>query len=771
MRKLKKPDNRFAPAERRARFRAYIRSLVGIDPTQIALVPGMRTAIILMVEWTIFGIANEYSTAFQLGCLYVGFTDPNGSLGKRLHYMGTTASSVIIVGALLPSMVWRSRLLNFLVAVLLGFVTGFAPIFGSQALSLALKLGTALFSIKTALNRNNNGYGGPGVSIFWTFLGASASLLAALLPELIGNRDAIRTDLYKVWHGFGMNLEKWSAQWNTLQHYSNAPAPTVTMSMSKTRTFILRDDTEDAYAKEWLLNIMDIADTIRTASLCLSNGYEIAQRYPNRNVDSSSSEESKTTIPATLKGAGKQEIDELLLALACACKWIANAFHFPWTVRYVPLLKSQLQHSVDSVKVKAENCKKFNSVGNTKWLPALVDLLQTQIESIAQVVLNVDAWPSFSSISSIPKRICSAVPLKLKKPQKDVYRMMRSHAIRFAIAFSLATIPELFIQTPTSAHWFPMTVVLIMSSEEGTTYEKVAHRTLGTLLGIGLGSALVPLFQFPQVLILLLGLNTYAVCVFFQANYAIFTFFITAWVFCTTVGGGAHVGMTIFYRCLWTLSAAALVLLVTFVYPTKTVYNVSEKLANVARAIKVYAQSVLQEHCLRTQQHVEQTDVDEVRLNVTKARQDVIQARVAMLRCIHDAVLIPTSGELIDAHVVGPAIASDLVDAIVVPQFVSLVQDQSADGLLADFDDETFAEIDRLVNRLEYQAYLSSSSQRGTTTTNHIESNDEIEQEAEAMREVRGPFSYAIASAHEKLDEIGVPIDAKASNCIANDSD
>ena len=285
MRKMRKTNNRRRrrPVERRAWFQAYTRSLFSVDQTQIALVPGLRTAIILMVEWTIFGIGNETSTAFQLGCLYVGFTDPNGSLGKRLHYMGTTALSVIIVGSLLPSLVWRSPWLNLLVAVLVGFVTGIAPILGSQALSLALKLGTALFSINTAVNRNTNGYGGPGVSIFWTFLGASASLVAALLPELIGNRDAIRTDLFKVWHGFAMNLEKWSAQWSTMQHYSNTPAPTVTMSMSKIQTFILRDTTQDPYAKEWLLNIMDIADTIRTASLCLSNGYEIAQRYPNNN--------------------------------------------------------------------------------------------------------------------------------------------------------------------------------------------------------------------------------------------------------------------------------------------------------------------------------------------------------------------------------------------------------------------------------------------------------------------------------------------------------
>jgi hypothetical protein len=299
-----------------------------------------------------------------------------------------------------------------------------------------------------------------------------------------------------------------------------------------------------------------------------------------------------------------------------------------------------------------------------------------------------------------------------------------------------------------------MTVALIMYSEEGTTYKSVAHRTLGTLLGIGLGSALVPLFQFPVVLILLLGLNTYAVCVFLQANYAVFTFFITAWVFCTTVGVGADVGIAVFFRCMWTLSAAALVLLVMYVYPIKTEYNVSEKLAKMARVVMVYAQNVLQEHCLRAcKPNIEDTDqtaLEEATRNVNQTRQEVIKARVNMLTCIHEAVLVPPNGEVIDPHTVAPGIASDLVDAIVVPQFVSLVKDSCVDGLLSDFDSKTFAEIDRLVNRLEFQASLLP--QQGTTTTTTALNGNESKEAG-----IRGPFSYAIASAHQKLDEVGVP--------------
>lgn len=56
------------------------------------------------------------------------------------------------------------------------------------------------------------------------------------------------------------------------------------------------------------------------------------------------------------------------------------------------------------------------------------------------------------------------------------------------------------------------------------------------LLGVFLGAAMTPLFSYTPALIILLGLTTYAAVLFVKANYTLFTFFITGWVFVVRIG-------------------------------------------------------------------------------------------------------------------------------------------------------------------------------------------------------------------------------------------
>jgi hypothetical protein len=64
-------------------LKAYLRSVLAIDHTKINVVPALRTALILVAEMCIVGVNNNLSTAFRLGTIYVGMTEPNGSLTLR----------------------------------------------------------------------------------------------------------------------------------------------------------------------------------------------------------------------------------------------------------------------------------------------------------------------------------------------------------------------------------------------------------------------------------------------------------------------------------------------------------------------------------------------------------------------------------------------------------------------------------------------------------------------------------------------------------------
>lgn len=739
---------------REAQIRAHVTSLLTVNWCEIALTPGIRTSLIVILDWIIFGIGNANSTAFQLGALYVGLTDPNGNLGKRLRGMGLTLFFVVVVGTWLPCSQFDSVPGTIIGAICAAFLTGCSPLLDEPALSLAMKLATALFAIQGTVHRHTNGYGGTFNAVIWTLFGGSCSLLASILPELFGNRDAIRTDLFKVWHGFGCALQHWKSRWGTSGHTDYAHVPYVTLSICSVLDLIENDKNEEPAAKDWLLKVVDSVDTIRMGSLCLTNGNEMIREWLNRRKLL-----NESTINEKTCREHEKMMDDLFLSLATIVRAIGYAFHFPWVVHQLPPCKAQIERKKDKFIQAAEKFQLAYSKNkdlteasqaaiNIKWLPSLVELLKATVDNAAGNALDNKRWPSWSSPSMIPNRIISAVPRQVPKLSKDPDWVIRGYAVRFTTAYTIATVTALFMPRGTSAHWFPMTVTLIMGPAQASTYEKVGQRTIGTLGGIALGSILSPLFQYPAALITLLGLNTYGVCFFFRANYAMFTFFITSWVFCTTVGVGAPMGLTILYRCLWTLAAALLVVVVTYTYRQTPDCQLTKLLAEFAQAVKRFTEVVLlQREIIASENQIVgdfEKSCKDAYQSVKDAKRVVSQKRLAVFAHIRDAVLMPAIERRVDAHYVAPLLASDLVDAVVIPLFLSMVNDDTCDNLFLDLESGV-DELDRLSKRLEAEAGVAAGGCRSdenpfTKPTTH-------------RTKITGPFTKAIASAHSRLDE------------------
>jgi Fusaric acid resistance protein-like len=735
---------------RRAQFWAFARSLLEINWSEVALTPALRTSTIIMLEWIIFGIGNSNSTAFQLGALLTGLSDANGNLGQRLHGMGLTLFMVVFMGTWLPSVLYGSMVGSILAALAVSFLTGCSPFLGDPTLLLSMKLGLALFAIQGGIHRRNDGE--TRDVVLWTFFGGSCSLLAALLPEIIGNRDAIRTDLFKVWHGFGCILGKWNSQWGTYGHTGRAPVPYVTLSICNTIDLLENDDTEDRSAKKWLLEALHHVDAIRTATLCLSNGYEmerhrlVKQQGAMHEIGTSSS----------LCHEYDEKIDEFFGEMAALVKVLGFAFQFPWLVRFIPVIRVRIQQKEKLFQKSTEWFLPIEDVEGVadpplqlSWLTPLVRILRSELEDSVRQVLDLKHWPKFSSPTTILSRVISAFPCKLPTLKEDPDWTIRGYAIRLAFAFTVATVVEILMHEDASAHWFPMTVAFIMGPSEASTYEKVAHRTIGTLFGVALGSLIAPLFAFPAALILLLGLNTFAVRIFFTSNYALFTFFITSWVFCTTVGTGAPKGVTVFYRCMWTLAAAFTVTIVTYIHPPHNQSQLTKLLAGFAQSVLEFSEAVVREHHLLSNADDQSTEsfVEKASQQVIKTKKNVIEKRLAFFTYIHDAVLTPTGGCRIDPHTVAPQVASDLIDAGVISLFLSLVKD-GCDHFWSDLED--LSELERLVNRLEAET-------EGTCSEKPSKEGSPASPSATSNSDDFGPFATAVAAAHGRLDAVGVP--------------
>ena len=506
----------------------------------------MRTSTVIMVDWILFGIGNANTTSFQLAALVVGLSDPNGSFTLRVRHMGYSWLSVVGVGTFLPSLVFGSTVGTLLTAVVVAFVAAYSPRLGSPALALSLKLSTALFAIQGAIYRN--GVNGIGMNaVYRAFWGGFFSLLAALLPEVLGTRDAIRSDLFKLWYGFGKSLRHWKASWGTRRHTIYLPVPNVTLSMAQTMDRMQRPDVygvsdmttklpaSEQMAHEWLTEIVQHADAVRAAILCLSNGYRLERARAREQGTSLCGEEDNEEEPTldrsfhiSLRSFSKGDqvlINRLFLSLSKLFEHVGHAFQFPWFVRYLPGGRKQTprrrQAFHDAVQEFQQMCRDVKRRGGgglekaesqtdtmLQWLPGLVQFLQTEVDASVKLAVEAEEWPPYSSPWTLSQRLWMAlVPSKLPQLQPDPDGVILIYALRYALAFTVATLPELLLlDEQHSAHWFPMTVALIMGQNQAATYEKVMHRTIGTLCGIALGSALSPLFDYPGALIFLLGL-------------------------------------------------------------------------------------------------------------------------------------------------------------------------------------------------------------------------------------------------------------------------
>lgn len=730
-------------SETKFRIRAFLRFLTDLDYTNIQVFTAMRIVTVLVLAWVFLGVESPTSACLQTGSILVGLSDPQGSLGRRLHHMVLTLMSAVFFGTMLPALVWDNTIATVVVAFVLALATGFSPILGSAALFPAMKLGCMIYAINCGISRSIGGFASVGEPMLYTFCGGAASVVGVAIPEIIGNREGMRTQLARVWFGFGMKLGHWGAT----EVLNSSPSPIVSMAVSRTRAIIDSDATEDPKAKQWLLRVLEHADRIRMASICLSSGYVLTQDCINNT-------KSGVALPMD-----EDDVREMFTALRCACRRIAFALQFPWLARYVPLLRRRLDDAEKLVADKAANLKKGPS-SSLGWLPAIVDLIHGEVKEMVEMIHDVDSWPAYAPITSVPKRVAAAFPKQMRTPMPDPDYAIRGFALRFAVAYGAASVPGLFVPTGTAAYWFPMTVSLIMNPTEAATYQRVAFRSCGTLLGISLGAALYPLLDYTPALIACLGVSLSTACVVFGANYGIFTFFITGWVCTVTVGIGIPLEDVLMYRVLWTLGAACLVCLATHIFPVGSKYVVTDSIIEMAKAVKAYAEAVVEHPRIMHEKELDLAtpEAKEEALNkIYAARAAVIAARVAMLKSINEATLTPTEGYLVDPHCVAPALAGNLIGAGVIPHLVSLVPDACVDDLLADVDETSLAEIDRLIRRLESHVKVDTVPPESTGTASSV--NLWVSSSITLSQPGRGNFSHAIALAHRRLDEAKFPPD------------
>lgn len=167
------------------------------------------------------------------------------------------------------------------------------------------------------------------------------------------------------------------------------------------------------------------------------------------------------------------------------------------------------------------------------------------------------------------------------------------HAIRVGVA--LAIIGVLAHVLPVQrGYWMTLTAALVLRPDFTTTYVRGAARIAGTLLGVGLATAIVSLFPFtPHVALALAIVFAVAGYAVFQMNYGLYTISLTAYVvfILSLVGLPEHAAVV--ERSIATLAGGALAMIAYAMFPTWESPQTRERLRALLVADRAYLDAVL----------------------------------------------------------------------------------------------------------------------------------------------------------------------------------
>jgi uncharacterized membrane protein YccC len=195
------------------------------------------------------------------------------------------------------------------------------------------------------------------------------------------------------------------------------------------------------------------------------------------------------------------------------------------------------------------------------------------------------------------------------------------HGVRLALCIAIGDIIARSFSLPRS-YWLGMTIALVLKPDFGNTFSRGILRLAGTYAGLMLATVLFH-FVSPAVLVHVLWIG---ILVFIQrslglANYGILVTAISAVIVFLFSLTGATPKDVISARALNTTIGGALALAVYWVWPTRERTQVSQALASMLDAYRLYFQAVSSVYI--SERGVLPHELDRLRINARRSRSNV----------------------------------------------------------------------------------------------------------------------------------------------------
>jgi uncharacterized membrane protein YccC len=192
-----------------------------------------------------------------------------------------------------------------------------------------------------------------------------------------------------------------------------------------------------------------------------------------------------------------------------------------------------------------------------------------------------------------PLSVAATRTLMTLRANLDLRSEIGRHALRLAVVAALAEVIVLATDL-TEGRWVVLTIFVVLKPDYVTTMRRGVQRSIGTMLGVGLGVADVGLAHFGTGwLVGAAGLTVAIAYATFDISFLLYTVFLSAWVVVLLDILGTPAVSTAEARFVCTAIGSALALTAYAVWPTWARLNAPETFARMLEAHRDYASALL----------------------------------------------------------------------------------------------------------------------------------------------------------------------------------
>jgi uncharacterized membrane protein YccC len=495
------------------------------------------------------------------GALNVAFSDGSDPYRHRLRRMLTaslTCSLAVVAGGLCG----RHQALAVPLIGVCGFAAGMMVALGSEATDIAnVTLVTLIVFLAQAMTAEQawaSGLAALGGGLLQTLLALTFWPFRRYEPE--------RRVLGRLY----LELARAATEGPRV---TEAPPASAEVTQAQTALAALGGDI--SFEAERCLALLSQAERIRLALLTLA-------RLRTRIGREDAAELETATLDRCLEIAGRvlTSVGEPLLA-----RELAPAHLHPREFEELRALAATLRRQKAAAPIAG-------MLRDARWQ---LDALAGQLRAAMEVAVHATPAGSLQferREASQPWTLRLEGALAVLRANLNLESAVFRHAVRLAVSLTIGELVAHWVgwRRP---YWIPMTIAIVLRPDFTTTFIRGVLRVAGTLIGLGLATALFHALTPTGALeVGLIALFAFLLRCFGPANYGVFAVNLTALVVLMFAATGVAPGPVIAARGLNTLVGGVIALVAYQLWPTWERTQVPEAIASMLEAYRLYFQAV-----------------------------------------------------------------------------------------------------------------------------------------------------------------------------------